>query len=59
MKAVALLLAVVFFVIAILYLTGHGYPAGVHYKHAILAFVLAVLSLVWFRFVSSPASSSR
>ncbi len=59
MKALALLLAAVFLIAAILYATGHGYPSGIHTKHAILAFVLAVLALVWFRFQSSPASSSR
>jgi hypothetical protein len=53
------LLAAVFLIAAILYATGHGYPAGVHEKHAILAFVLAVLALVWFRFQSTPASTSR
>ncbi len=55
MKALALLLAALCLIAAILYATGHGYPAGVHTKHAILAFILAVLSLVWFRFQSTPA----
>jgi hypothetical protein len=53
------LLAALFLIAAILYATGHGYPSGVHTKHAIVAFVLAVLALVWFRFQSAPAGSSR
>lgn len=56
MKQLALILAVVFIIIAILYWTGHGYPAGVHTKHGIVAIVLALLCLVWYRFQSaSPA----
>ena len=56
MKQLALALALVFFVIAVLYWTGHGYPAGVHTKHGIVAIVLALLCLVWYRFqTAAPA----
>ena len=56
MKQVALVLAVIFVIVGILYFTGHGYPAGVHTKHGIACIILALLCLVWFRFQSaSPA----
>jgi hypothetical protein len=56
MKQLALILAVVFIIIAVLYWTGHFYPAGVHTKHGIVSVILALLCLVWFRFQSaSPA----
>ncbi|HTJ27374.1 MAG TPA: hypothetical protein VMA36_14530 [Candidatus Limnocylindria bacterium] len=55
MKPLALVLAVVFFVVAILYWTGIVLPH--HVKHGILAVVLGLLCLVWFRFQSaSPAT---
>ncbi len=53
MKNLSLLLAVVFVIIAILYWTGHFYPAGVHTKHGIVAVILALLCLVWYRFQSA------
>ncbi len=60
MKPLALVLAIVFFIIAILYALGimqfgsqHG---GRHLSHAVLFVVLAVLSLVWMRFQSGTAS---
>jgi accessory gene regulator protein AgrB len=53
MKPVALVLAVVFLIVAALYWTGHAYPAGVHVKHAIICVVLALLCLVWYRFQSA------
>ena len=56
MKPLSLILALVFFVIAILYWTGHFYPAGVHTKHGIVAVILALLCLVWFRFQSAAAA---
>jgi accessory gene regulator protein AgrB len=43
----------VFLIVAVLYWTGHAYPPGVHVKHGIVCVVLALLSLVWFRFVSA------
>jgi accessory gene regulator protein AgrB len=56
MKPLALVLAVVFVIIAILYWTGHFYPAGVHTKHGIVSIILALLCLVWYRFQSqAPA----
>ncbi|MBV8750319.1 MAG: hypothetical protein JO103_11460 [Candidatus Eremiobacteraeota bacterium] len=56
MKSIPLLLAVVFVIIAILYWTGHFIPAGVHTKHGIVAAVLALLCLVWYRFQSAGAT---
>ena len=56
MKQLALILAVVFLIIAILYWTGHFIPSGVHTKHGIVSIILALLCLVWYRFQSaSPA----
>jgi hypothetical protein len=58
MKQVAVILAVVFLIVAVLYWTGHmPWPPGVHTKHGILFAVLALLCLVWYRFQS--ASSTR
>jgi hypothetical protein len=57
MKNLALILALVFLVIAVLYWTGHFYPAGVHVRHGIVSVVLALLCLVWYRFQS--ASTGR
>jgi hypothetical protein len=56
MKQLALVLAVVFLIIAVLYWTGHFYPAGVHTKHGIVSVVLALLCLVWFRFQTAAAA---
>jgi hypothetical protein len=55
MKQLALVLAVVFLIIAVLYWTGHFYPAGVHTKHGIVAVILALLCLVWYRFQSTSS----
>src|SRR5581483_4754768 len=52
MKPLALILAVVFIIIAILYWVGHT-PLGQHTKHGILFFVLFLLCLVWYRFQSA------
>ena len=59
MKALSLILALVFVIIAILFWTGH-FPAipgiatpGVHRNHGIAAIVLALLCLVWYRFQSA------
>jgi ABC-type transport system involved in cytochrome bd biosynthesis fused ATPase/permease subunit len=52
MKPLALILAVVFAVIAVLYWVGHT-PLGQHAKHGILFIVLALLCLVWYRFQSA------
>jgi len=53
MKQLALALAAVFLIIAVLYWTGHFYPAGVHAKHGIVSVILALLCLVWYRFQSA------
>jgi hypothetical protein len=53
MKTLALILAAVFFIIAVLYWTGHFIPAGVHTKHGIVAVILGLLCLVWYRFQSA------
>lgn len=53
MKQLSLALAAVFLIVAVLYWTGHAYPAGVHVKHGIVCVVLALLALVWFRFLSA------
>ena len=57
MKALALLLCLVFVVLAVLTATGVtslapaiGLNGHAHVKHTILYGVLAVLSLVWYRF---------
>jgi len=57
MRAVALALAVVCFVIAAMYWTGNlqigaSHP-GPHHTHAILFAVLGLLSLVWMRFAGA------
>jgi len=59
-KILALALAVVFFIIAVLYLLGilqigaaHG---GRHVSHGILFLVLGILSLVWVRFQSNAST---
>jgi len=57
LKALALALAVIFFIVAILYLLGilqigASHP-GRHISHAVLFAVLGVLSLIWMRFQSA------
>jgi hypothetical protein len=42
----AIAAAIVFAIIGILYLTSHFIPSGFHWKHAVLAFVLAAGSLL-------------
>ncbi len=58
MKTLALVLAVVFLIVAVLYFLGHFVPAGVHVKHGIVSIVLALLCLVWYRFQSANATPS-
>jgi membrane associated rhomboid family serine protease len=62
MKTIALILAVVFFVLGILYgmgkinvFTESGTAHAHHVTHLIVAWVLALLCLIWARFQSSPA----
>jgi hypothetical protein len=57
MKALAIVLAIIFIVLAILTFTGVAHFApflgldGTHHtKHAVLYLVLALLSLIWLRF---------
>jgi hypothetical protein len=62
MKALILLLAAIFFVVGLLYglgmlqLFAHA-SEGHHYKHMILFWLLALLCLVWARFVSNPRTA--
>jgi len=62
-KALALVLAVVFFIIAILYAAGvlqiGSHHGGRHISHAVLFAVLGVLCLIWMRFQTSGRSSAR
>jgi hypothetical protein len=55
MKPLSLLLALVFFVVAVLYWTGIGLQH--HVKHGILALVLALLCLVWYRFQTAQTAT--
>ena len=66
MKALALLLAVVFFVLGILYglgtinlFTKSGTEHAHHITHLVLCWILALLALVWYRFQSSAEGSRR
>ena len=64
MKPLAIGLAVVFFLVAVLYGTGAlqvgAHEGGPHVKHAVLFAILGVLSLVWMRFqTGSPAKGLR
>lgn len=62
MKMLALVLAVVFFVLGVLYglgtinvFTKSGAEHAHHVSHLVVCWVLALLSLIWYRFQSSPA----
>lgn len=63
MKIVALALAVIFFIIAILYAAGvlqvGSHHGGRHISHAILFAVLGILSLVWMRFQTGASRTPR
>ena len=64
MRTLAVVLAVVFFVLAALYWTGTlqiavREPGGPHHKHAVLFAALGILSLIWFRFQSAAPSRVR
>ena len=63
MKAIALVLAAVFFIVGILYylgkinfLTESGPGHAHHVSHMIVCWALALLCLVWARFQGAPAS---
>jgi hypothetical protein len=51
MKLLPLLVAIVCFILAILYWLPNG-PFGHHVKHAILFVILGLLALVWLRFAA-------
>ena len=62
MKSIALVLALVFFVLGILYgmgkidiFTASGKAHEHHFTHLIVCWVLALLCLIWARFQSAPA----
>ena len=63
MKALAIVLAIAFFVIAVLYWTGTLQIAvrepGPHHKHAVLFAGLGILSLIWYRFQTAPPTRAR
>jgi hypothetical protein len=61
MKPLAIALAVVFFVVAFLYLFGIlqiavTHPGGHHVSHFVLFSVLGALALIWLRFQSRSAT---
>ena len=60
MKVLAIVLAIVFFVVGLLYgmgtinfLTKSGDAHAHHMTHLVVAWVLALLCLIWYRFQSS------
>ena len=66
MKALALLIAAVFFVLGILYFTGtinaftkSGTEHAHHVSHLVVCWIIALLALVWYRFQSSAETSRR
>lgn len=63
MKALAIALAIVCFLLAILYWMGTlqvgASTPGPHHKHAVLFAVLGILALIWFRFQSAAPSRVR
>lgn len=63
MKALAIVLAVVFFVLGLLYgmgsinvFTKSGEAHAHHMSHLVVCWVLALLCLIWFRFQSSETA---
>ncbi len=63
MKPLALVLAVVFFIVGLLYgmgkiefLTRSGATHAHHMSHLVVAWVIALLCLIWYRFQSSPSA---
>ncbi|HET9029482.1 MAG TPA: hypothetical protein VFN49_04840 [Candidatus Aquilonibacter sp.] len=63
MKALAIILAIVFFVVGLLYgmgminiLTKSGEAHAHHMSHLVVAWVLALLCLIWYRFQSAEPS---
>ena len=58
MKALALIVAIICFIVAVVYLLPAG-PLGHHVKHAIIFAVLGVLALVWMRFAGASRAGAR
>ncbi len=63
MKALAVVLAIVFFVLGLLYglgtvnvFTKSGTEHAHHMTHLVVCWVLALLCLIWYRFQSSAAA---
>lgn len=63
MKALAVVLAIVFFVLGLLYglgsinfFTKSGTEHSHHMTHLVVCWILALLCLIWFRFQSSAAT---
>ena len=60
MKALSLVLALAFFIVAVLYWIGTlqigAHEPGPHHKHAVLFAGLAILCLIWFRFQTATPS---
>ena len=54
----AIVVAVLLAIIGVLYLAGDFVPSGVHHKHAILAFALAVGALIIANF-NRPSARAR
>jgi hypothetical protein len=66
MRVIAILLAIAFFVLGILYglgkvnfFTQSGTAHPHHVTHLVICWVLALLALIWARFQSSPTRSLR
>jgi hypothetical protein len=66
MRVIAIVLAIAFFILGILYgvgkidfFTESGAAHAHHITHLVICWVLALLSLIWARFQSSPARSVR
>lgn len=66
MRVIAIVLAVAFFVLGILYglgkinyFTASGAAHKYHVTHLVICWVLALLALIWARFQSAPARSIR
>jgi hypothetical protein len=58
MKSLALILAVVCFILAIVYWLPNG-PLGHHLKHGIVFAILGLLALAWMRFAGTGSSAAR
>ncbi len=63
MKGLAIVLAIAFFVIGLLYglgtinfLTKSGAEHTHHISHLVISWVIALLCMIWYRFQSSPTS---